>query len=78
MILLVALDEVGQISGRKQDRVALAVSACELLFELSVECEIAAEQPRIAVADPVGFNAANSGCFCARARGDCKIVVGAE
>jgi len=45
--------EIGQISGREQDRVALAVGARDLAFKLAVEREIAAEQPRIAVADAI-------------------------
>jgi hypothetical protein len=44
-----------QISGREQDRVALAVGARDLAFKLAVEREIAAEQPRIAVADTIGL-----------------------
>ena len=78
MILLVALDEVGQISGRKQDRVALAVGARDLALEVAVEPEIATEQPRIAVADPVELDAANGGCPRARTGRDAEIVVGAE
>ena len=37
--------DIGEISGRKQNRVALAVYAGELAFDLIVKREIAAEQP---------------------------------
>src|SRR5262249_17879366 len=55
--------EVGQISGRKQYRVALAVGARNLAFKFAVEPQIAAEQTRIAVADPIGFNTTDGSRF---------------
>src|SRR5580704_826005 len=70
--------DIGQISGCEQDAMALAVGARKLAFELAVECKIAAEQPRIAVADAMSFDAANGRGLHAWACCDSEIVVGAE
>src|SRR5260370_30970060 len=53
--------EIGQISGREQDRLALAVGARDLAFKLAVAREIAAEQPRTALTEPLGL-VAGGGC----------------
>src|SRR5258708_24852978 len=60
--------EIGQISRREQERVALAFGARDLAFDFTVEREVAAEQPRIAVADAVCFDAAKGGDPHARTR----------
>ena len=70
--------EIGQISGGKQDRMALAFGTRDLAFEFTVEREVAAEQPRIAVADTVCFDAANGGGSHARTCCESQIVVGTE
>src|SRR6202022_3681300 len=65
-------------SRREQDRVALAFGASDLAFELAIEREVASEQPRIAVADAIGFDAANGGSPHARTFCNSQIVFGAE
>src|ERR1700730_2991297 len=70
--------EISQISRREQDRVALAFGASDLALELAIEREVASEQPRIAVADAIGFDAANGGSPHARTCCNSQIVVGAE
>jgi hypothetical protein len=70
--------DIREVSGREQDGVTLAVGACDLALQFAIEREIAAKQPRVAVADAMRADAAPRGRLQARACRDTEIVVGAE